>query len=93
MHSDVTSNEPGSCPKCGMAMKDMKLKTVTKYCCPKCDWTIPPVKGQCPHSTQAVMKDGELKCVYCHDSAGKCTKCGTDMEKIEIIKKKKSKKG
>ena len=93
MHSDVTSDKPGKCPKCGMDMKKMEMATVTRYACPKCDWTIPPVKGKCPNSTETIMKDGELKCVYCHDNAGKCTKCGTEMEKIEIKKEKKSKKG
>jgi len=93
MHSDVISDKPGKCSKCGMAMKKEKFGTVAKYACPKCDWTIPPVKGKCPNSTEAVMKDGELKCVYCHDSAGKCAKCGTEMEKVSIKKKKKSKKG
>lgn len=76
-----------------MGLVKMEGETVEKYACSKCDWTIPPVKGQCPHSTQAIMKEGELKCLYCHDSAGKCTKCGVEMQKIEIRKKKESKKG
>ena len=93
MHSAITSDKPGKCSKCGMEMKKMEMETTTKYSCPKCDWTIPPVKGQCPHSTEAIMKDGELKCAYCHDSEGKCSKCGMEMEKIEIKKKKTPVKG
>lgn len=89
---DVTSSERGKCVKCGMSMKKMEMETATAHCCPKCDWTISPVKCQCPHSTEAIMKDGELKCAYCHDKEGKCTKYGTEMEKIEIRKKKESKK-
>ncbi len=88
MHSEVTSDAPGKCSKCGMAMKKMEMETATKYSCPMCDWTIAPVKGQCPHSTEAIMKDGELKCAYYHDVAGKCSKCGMEMEKVEIKKKK-----
>lgn len=90
MHTDIVSDTAGNCSKCGMAMKKMEMETVSKYCCPKCDWTIAPVKGQCPHSTEAIIKDGELRCVYCHDNKGKCSKCGTTMEKVEIKRKKKS---
>lgn len=93
MCDGVMSNQAGKCPKCGMAMGKMASGTEAKYCCGKCDWTIPPVKGQCAESTQTIMKDGTLSCVYCHDKAGKCTKCGREMDKIEIKKKKDTKKG
>ena len=93
MCDGVSSDKEGKCPKCGMAMVSMEKGTEAKYCCAKCDWTIAPVKGHCPESTQTVMKDGTLSCVYCHDKSGKCTKCGAEMERIEIKKKKDSKKG
>jgi hypothetical protein len=89
MDADVSSDKAGNCPKCGMAMKKMEMETATKYCCNKCG-IISPVKGQCPHSTEAIMKDGELKCALCYDKEGKCPKCGTEMEKVEIKKKKKA---
>ena len=92
MHSDIASDKEGKCTKCGMTMEKMETETKTKYCCPKDDWNIPPVKGQCPHSTEAVLKEGTLYCVYTHDNPGKCAKCGMDMEKIEVKEKKKAKK-
>jgi hypothetical protein len=88
MHSDVTSDKPGKCTKCGMAMKKMDMETTTMYCCTQCGMTMSPVKGKCPHSTEAIMKDGELKCVVCQQKDGKCPKCGMAMEKVEIKKKK-----
>jgi hypothetical protein len=88
MHADVTSDAAGKCPKCGMAMKQMDMTTETKYCCGHCDFAISPVKGQCPHSTEAITKEGTLYCVTCHDKGGKCSKCGMEMEKVEIKKKK-----
>ncbi len=87
---DYTSSGVGTCPHHKVAL--VKGETEVKYCCGKCDWSIPPVKGKCAHSTASVYKDGTLNCVYCHDNAGKCTKCGMEMEKIEI-KKQKTKKG
>jgi hypothetical protein len=91
MHTDVTSDKAGNCPKCGMALKKMEMKSEVKYCCAQCG-LMSPVKGKCPESTEAVIKDGELKCALCYDKAGKCPKCGTVMEKVEIKKKKESKK-
>jgi hypothetical protein len=83
---DYCSAKAGSCPHHKVALTESE--TTVAYCCGHCDWTLPPVKGQCPHSTASLYKDGELKCAYCHDQAGKCPKCGMTMEKIEIKKKK-----
>ncbi len=88
MHSNVTSDKAGKCSKCGMGLVKMEMESVEKYGCSKCDWTIPPVKGQCHNSTETKMKDGTLYCVYCHDSAGKCSKCGMEMDKMKIKQKK-----
>ena len=80
----------GTCPHDKSALGLSKTKTM--YCCAHCDWSIPPVKGTCPHSTITVYKDGTLNCVYVHDKGGKCPKCGMEMEKIEVKKEKKKKK-
>ena len=34
MHPDVTSAEPGRCPKCGMKLLASQAPTVTTYACP-----------------------------------------------------------
>lgn len=92
MHPDATSETAATCPKCKMDMVKMEMETETRYCCAKCDWSIPPVKGKCPNSTEAVMKDGTLNCVMTHKKGGKCPKCGMEMGTIEIKGKKKAPK-
>ena len=86
---DYCSSAAGTCPHHKINLE--ASETETKYCCPHCDWEIPPVKGICPHSTASLYKDGTLHCVMLHNKGGKCPKCGMEMEKIEI-KKKKDKK-
>lgn len=66
--------------------KEVKSE-VSDTCC----WKISPVKGQCPHSTVAVMKDNStLICLLCYDKSDQRSKCGTNME---IKKRKGMKKG
>src|ERR1041385_8091409 len=74
---DYCSAKAGTCPHHKVAL--VGAETETKYCCSHDDWTIAPVKGNCPHSTASLYKDGTLYCVVYHDKGGKCPKCGMDM--------------
>jgi FtsP/CotA-like multicopper oxidase with cupredoxin domain len=48
MHPDVTSAEPGRCPKCGMKLLASQAPTVTTYACPMHPEVISDQPGHCP---------------------------------------------
>jgi transcription initiation factor IIE alpha subunit len=52
-HSDVVSNEPGKCPKCGMDLKlstkeEMKMEVTKAYSCPIHKDVTSHNPGKCP---------------------------------------------
>jgi hypothetical protein len=48
MHPDVTSAEPGRCPKCGMKLLASQAPTVTTYACPMHPEVVSDQPGHCP---------------------------------------------
>jgi len=48
MHPDVTSAEPGRCPKCGMKLLASQARTVTAYACPMHPEVLSDQPGNCP---------------------------------------------
>jgi FtsP/CotA-like multicopper oxidase with cupredoxin domain len=48
MHPDVTSAEPGRCPKCGMKLLASQAATVTTYACPMHPDVVSDQPGHCP---------------------------------------------
>ena len=88
---DYCATAEGKCPHHHTALVKADKKE-TKYCCPNCG-IVSPVKGQCHASTKPVVRNGELMCALCYDKDGKCPKCGTAMEKVEVRKKANKKKG
>jgi FtsP/CotA-like multicopper oxidase with cupredoxin domain len=48
MHPDVTSAEPGRCPKCGMKLLASQTPTVTAYACPMHPEVVSDQPGHCP---------------------------------------------
>jgi|SRR5436190_15711473 len=53
MHADVTSNEPGKCPKCGMDLnlskkEEMKMQVTKSYTCPFHKEVASHDPGKCP---------------------------------------------
>jgi transcription initiation factor IIE alpha subunit len=107
MHADVKSDKPGACPKCGMELKKMEMKTsAIPQCCAgkdhskmemKCDST----KMNMNHSemTHDQMANATYACpMKCegektYDKEGSCPKCNMDLKKMEIKKAKFPKKG
>ena len=57
MHPDVTSDKPGKCSKCGMALKE-KETAVVAYSCPmKCEGDKTYDKpGNCPKCGMALKE-------------------------------------
>ena len=103
MHPEVTSNNPGKCPKCGMELKKTATTAQTYSCpvhpeitsdkpgaCSKCGRELMP--GQ---SLKEKMKMDVMKIYACpmhpdvtSNKPGKCPKCGMEMKE----KKKEDKK-
>jgi FtsP/CotA-like multicopper oxidase with cupredoxin domain len=48
MHPEVTSKEPGRCPKCGMKLLASQAPTVTTYACPMHPEVVSDQPGHCP---------------------------------------------
>jgi hypothetical protein len=53
MHPDVTSDKPGKCPKCGMALtlskkEQMKMEVMKLYTCPMHPDVVSKKPGKCP---------------------------------------------
>jgi predicted RNA-binding Zn-ribbon protein involved in translation (DUF1610 family) len=103
MHSEVKSDKPGECPKCGMALVKMtenhdKINEI--YTCSM----HPEIKidkpGECPKCGMALVKmkkihDNMSKIYICSmhpevksDKTGKCPKCGMTLVEKKMDKKK-----
>ena len=48
MHPEVTSDEPGRCPKCGMKLLATQTPTATAYACPMHPEVVSDQPGRCP---------------------------------------------
>jgi FtsP/CotA-like multicopper oxidase with cupredoxin domain len=48
MHPDVTSDEPGRCPRCGMKLLATQAPTTTAYACPMHPEVVSDQPGRCP---------------------------------------------
>ena len=89
MHSDVTSDKPGKCPKCGMALKPV-VKTTASFACPmhpEVTGDKPGTCSKCGMALKPVVK-AEMATYVCpmhadvtSDKPGKCSKCGMALKK------------
>ncbi len=60
MHPEIVQDNPGSCPKCGMALEPMGLPVVqtrTEYTCPMHPEVIQDHPGNCPKCGMALEPD------------------------------------
>jgi FtsP/CotA-like multicopper oxidase with cupredoxin domain len=48
MHPEVTSDEPGRCPKCGMKLLATQVPAATAYACPMHPEVVSDQPGRCP---------------------------------------------
>jgi FtsP/CotA-like multicopper oxidase with cupredoxin domain len=58
MHPDVTSEEPGRCPKCGMKLLVAQAPTVTTYACPMHPEVVSDQPGHCPKCGMKLLATG-----------------------------------
>jgi FtsP/CotA-like multicopper oxidase with cupredoxin domain len=68
MHADVTSAEPGRCPKCGMKLLASQAPTVTAYACPMHPEVVSAQPGNCPQCGMKLLAAGsERRATAGHD--------------------------
>jgi FtsP/CotA-like multicopper oxidase with cupredoxin domain len=72
MHPEVTSTEPGRCPKCGMKLLASQAPTVTAYACPMHPEVVSDQPGHCPKCGMKLLAAGsEPTATSDHDHTGK----------------------
>jgi FtsP/CotA-like multicopper oxidase with cupredoxin domain len=71
MHPDVTSLEPGRCPKCGMKLLATQAPTVTTYACPMHPEVVSDQPGHCPKCGMKLLATGSVGATTAdHDHPG-----------------------
>jgi len=71
MHPEVTSTEPGRCPKCGMKLLASQAPTVTAYACPMHPEVVSDQPGHCPKCGMKLLAAGsEPTATSDHDQTG-----------------------
>jgi hypothetical protein len=86
MHPEITSDKPGTCPKCGM---DLVQKAGVQYTCPMHPEVISDSPGKCPKcKMDLVVKSSALYSCPMHPEVtsmepGKCPKCGMKLKKTK----------
>ena len=88
MHPEVTSDEAGKCPKCGMFLEASPSEAVC-YVCPMHSDVRSDKPGKCPKCGMR-LEERKEKVVYSYvcpmhpdvgsDRPGKCPKCGMFLE-------------
>jgi FtsP/CotA-like multicopper oxidase with cupredoxin domain len=85
MHPDVTSAEPGRCPKCGMKLLASQAATVTTYACPMHPEVVSDQPGHCRKCGMKLLaSQAPTVTTYAcpmhpevvSDQPGHCPKCG-----------------
>jgi FtsP/CotA-like multicopper oxidase with cupredoxin domain len=86
MHPEVTSDEPGRCPKCGMKLLATQAPAATAYACPMHPEVVSDQPGRCPKcgmkllATQAPAAPTSYVCPMhpevTSEESGHCPKCG-----------------
>jgi FtsP/CotA-like multicopper oxidase with cupredoxin domain len=96
MHPEVTSEEPGRCPKCGMKLLATQAPAAVAYACPMHPEVVSDQPGRCPKcgmkllATQAPMATTYACPMHpevTSDQPGRCPKCGMKLLAAESIPK------
>jgi FtsP/CotA-like multicopper oxidase with cupredoxin domain len=92
MHPEVTSDEPGRCPKCGMKLLATQAPTATAYACPMHPEVVSDQPGRCPKCGMKLLATTAPTSYVCpmhpeitSDQPGHCPKCGMKLLAAESI--------
>jgi FtsP/CotA-like multicopper oxidase with cupredoxin domain len=95
MHPEVTSDEPGRCPKCGMKLLASQAPVATTYACPMHPEVVSDQPGRCPKCGMKLLATAAPAITYAcpmhpevtSDQPGHCPKCGMKLLAAESIPK------
>jgi FtsP/CotA-like multicopper oxidase with cupredoxin domain len=95
MHPEVTSQEPGRCPKCGMKLLATQAPVATTYACPMHPEVTSTEPGRCPKCGMKLLATAAPAITYAcpmhpevtSDQPGHCPKCGMKLLAAESIPK------
>jgi FtsP/CotA-like multicopper oxidase with cupredoxin domain len=83
MHPEVTSTEPGRCPKCGMKLLATQAPAATAYACPMHPEVVSDQPGRCPKCGMKLLATAAPTSYVCpmhpevtSQEPGHCPKCG-----------------
>jgi FtsP/CotA-like multicopper oxidase with cupredoxin domain len=84
MHPEVTSQQPGRCPKCGMKLLATQAPVATTYACPMHPEVTSTEPGHCPTCGMKLLATAAPAITYAcpmhpevtSDQPGRCPKCG-----------------
>ena len=84
MHPEVTGQEPGRCPKCGMKLLATQTPVATTYACPMHPEVTSAEPGRCPKCGMKLLATAAPAITYAcpmhpevtSDQPGRCPKCG-----------------
>jgi FtsP/CotA-like multicopper oxidase with cupredoxin domain len=81
MHPEITSQEPGRCPKCGMKL--LATATATIYACPMHPEVTSQEPGRCPECGMKLLATAVAAAYACpmhpevtNQEPGRCPQCG-----------------
>jgi FtsP/CotA-like multicopper oxidase with cupredoxin domain len=95
MHPEVTSQEPGRCPKCGMKLLATQAPAATVYACPMHPEVVSDQPGRCPKCGMKLLATAAPTITYAcpmhpevtSQEPGRCPKCGMKLLAAESIPK------
>jgi FtsP/CotA-like multicopper oxidase with cupredoxin domain len=90
MHPEVTSEEPGRCPQCGMKL--LATATATIYACPMHPEVTSQEPGRCPECGMKLLATAVAANYACpmhpevtSDQPGRCPKCGMKLMVTALV--------
>jgi FtsP/CotA-like multicopper oxidase with cupredoxin domain len=92
MHPEVTSDEPGRCPKCGMKLLATQASAATAYACPMHPEVVSDQPGRCPKCGMKLLATTGPTGYVCpmhpeitSQEPGRCPKCGMKLLAAESV--------
>jgi FtsP/CotA-like multicopper oxidase with cupredoxin domain len=95
MHPEVTSDEPGRCPKCGMKLLASQAPVATTYACPMHPEVVSDQPGRCPKCGMKLLATAAPAITYAcpmhpevtSTEPGRCPKCGMKLLAVDSVPK------